>query len=300
MLFRKRCFPFLLAVFAAAHGQDRPMTFEVASVKISPPVDHTKPPNFGCTGGPGTTDPGLYVCHYATLQGLVIEAFGLASYQFSYVPSRDHTAYDIEAKVPSGATREELRGMLQSLLAERLKLAYHFEKKQAQVYALAIANNGAKLQVSPPESAEKPQPAASPVRDEYGFRNPPADFKGQVMSANSEVVRWMARGVTTAQMAKMLATRLQGPVTDSTGLGAKYDFTLYFSAASVGFSPGPALASPTPGDAPRRVGEEAAEGISLPSVFVVLQDKLGLTIERTQGFFDLFVVDHVEKVPAEN
>jgi uncharacterized protein (TIGR03435 family) len=110
---------------------------------------------------------------------LVIKVFDLAAYQFPYVPSGDHTTYDIEAKVPAGATQEQFRGMLQRLLAERFKLAYHFEKKPAQVYDLSIAKNGAKLRESPPQSAEQPQPAASPVRDEYGFRNQPADFMGQ-------------------------------------------------------------------------------------------------------------------------
>ena len=224
-----------------------------------------------------------------------MEAFNLAPYQFPYVPSGEHTTYDIAAKVPAGATREQFRGMLQRLLAERLKLAYHYEKKPAPVYDLAIAKNGAKLQESPPESAEKPQQAASAARDEYGIRNPPADFKGQEIQRNSEVARWVARGVTTAQMAKILANLLHGPVTDSTGLGGKYGFTLYFSAASVGLS-----ADAVPAGAARKVGDEAAEGVSLPSVFMVLQNQLGLTLQRKQGFFDLFVVDHVEKVPAEN
>jgi uncharacterized protein (TIGR03435 family) len=116
------------------------------------------------------------------------------------------------------------------------------------------------------------------------------------MERNLEVVRWMARRVTTAQMAKMLAIRLKGAITDSTGLGGKYDFTLYVSAASVGMSSGPEAA----GSAARAVGEEAAEGVSPASVFGVLQDKLGLTLTKKQGAFDLFVVDHVEKVPVEN
>ena len=88
MSLRKSCFPLLFAVCAAAYGQDQPATFEVASAKISPPVDHSKPPNFGCSGGPGAADPGLYMCHYATLQTLVIEAFDLAAYQFPYCSFR--------------------------------------------------------------------------------------------------------------------------------------------------------------------------------------------------------------------
>jgi uncharacterized protein (TIGR03435 family) len=300
MPLRKRYYPLLLTLYAAAHGQVQPITFEVASVKISPPFDRTKPPMNGCSGGPGTSDPGLYQCHYLTLQALVIEAFGLAPYQLPYVPSGDHTTYDIEAKVPAGTTREQLRGMLQNLLVERLKLAYHFEKKPAQAYDLAVAKNGPKLHESPPESAEKPQAADNPASDEYGFRIPPADFKGQLMLRNSEIVRWLARGVTVAQMARLLAGRLQGPVTDSTGLDGKYDFTLYCSAVSVGLSSGPDPAGPAPAGVAKKVGEESAEGVFVPSIFVVLREKLGLTLEKKQVLLDLFVVDHVERVPVEN
>jgi hypothetical protein len=59
MPLRKSCLPLLLAVCAAAYGQDQPTTFEVASVRISPPVDRSKPPNIGCSGGPATTDPAM-------------------------------------------------------------------------------------------------------------------------------------------------------------------------------------------------------------------------------------------------
>ena len=298
MRLRTSCFSLLLAVCSTASSQDHPAAFaafEVASVKVSPPIDRTKPPTFGCKGGPGTTDPGLYVCRYSTLQTLVIEAFDLASYQFPFVPSGDHTTYDIEAKVPAGATREQFRAMLQNLLAERLKLSYHFENKAAQVYELTVAKNGPRLHPSPTDSSEKPKPAASAARDEYGFRNVSADFQGQMIDRNRDVARWVARSVTTAQMAKMLAARLQGAVTDRTSLEGKYDFTLYFSATSAGSGVGP-----SPAGAGKKVGEEAAEGVNLPTVFAVMQDKLGLTLQKKQGSFDLFVVDHVEKAPLEN
>jgi uncharacterized protein (TIGR03435 family) len=222
---------------------------------------------------------------------LVVEAFDLAANQFPYVPSGDHTTYDIAAKVPAGCTRDQFRTMLQNLLAERLKLVYHFEKQPAEVYDLAIAKKGAKLHESP----EKPQSADSPSQDEYGFTNPPSDFKGQSMRRNADVTRWVARGATTAQMTRMLSNNLRVPVTDSTGLRGSYDFTLYYSPANAGLPAGG-----TPAGAAKKAGAEAAEGVMLPSLFVVLLDKLGLTLTKKQGFFDLFVVDHVDRVPVEN
>ena len=91
-------------------------------------------------------------------------------------------------------------------------------------------------------------------------------------------------------MAKTLASRLQRPVTDSTGLNGKYGFTLYCSSESVGLPP------PPPGVA-KVVGETDE---TLPSVFAMLQNTLGLKLEQRRGYFDLFVVDHVEKTPTKN
>jgi uncharacterized protein (TIGR03435 family) len=182
--------------------------------------------------------------------------------------------------------------MLQSLLAERFKLTYHFEKKASQVYDLSIAKGGPKLDDAKPQSPADTHAAAGTVRDEYGFRIPASDFVGSRMERSGEIARWVARGITTGQMAKTLASRLQHPVTDSTGLDGKYDFTLYCSAESVGLSPEPVSANHA-----KKFGETDE---TAPPIFAVLQDKLGLKLERRQGHFDLFVVDHVEKIPTEN
>ncbi len=71
-----------IAIFACCVARSQQVghspAFEVASVKPSPPMDRSAPPSLaGCRGGPGTADPGVYTCRYATIQGLVIEAFGL-------------------------------------------------------------------------------------------------------------------------------------------------------------------------------------------------------------------------------
>jgi uncharacterized protein (TIGR03435 family) len=153
-------------------------------------------------------------------------------------------------------------------------------------------SGGSKLKESSPVSQGQTQTpdTGSPKRDEYGFRPLPPDFTGQVIERSGQIARWTARGATTAEMAKTLASRLQRSVTDSTGLNGKYGFTLYCSSESVGLPP------PPPGVA-KGVGETDE---TLPSVFAMLQNTLGLKLEQRQGYFDLFVVDHVEKTPTEN
>jgi uncharacterized protein (TIGR03435 family) len=41
----------------------------------------------------------------------------------------DKDAYDVQAKLPPGTTAEAVRQMMRNLLAERFKLAFHYEKK---------------------------------------------------------------------------------------------------------------------------------------------------------------------------
>ena len=53
--------------------------------------------------------------------------------------------WDIVAKLPEGATQDQVPDMLLALLDDRFKLAYHRENKQRPVYALVVGKGGAKL-----------------------------------------------------------------------------------------------------------------------------------------------------------
>jgi len=52
---------------------------------------------------------------------MVLQAFGLKPYQLSSALT-DGAKFDVAAKIPPGATKGQVRTMLQSLLAERFKL----------------------------------------------------------------------------------------------------------------------------------------------------------------------------------
>jgi uncharacterized protein (TIGR03435 family) len=57
-----------------------------------------------------------------------------------------NTAYfNVEARVPEGAKREDLAMIVRHLLEERFKLAVHREQKEVQGYDLAVANGKARL-----------------------------------------------------------------------------------------------------------------------------------------------------------
>lgn len=84
------------------------------------------------------------------LRGLVMEAYNLRNFQVSMpsaVDEQQNTFYDIVANAREGtmSTHDELRRMLQTLLADRFQLKAHMEKRQMPVYALVIGKGGPKL-----------------------------------------------------------------------------------------------------------------------------------------------------------
>jgi uncharacterized protein (TIGR03435 family) len=81
-------------------------------------------------------------------------------------------------------------------------------------------------------------------------------------------------------------TGLMGrPVVDETSLTRTYDITLHYISESAGRNGGSAP------DAPPEAGR---------SIAAAVQSQLGLKLESKKALVDVFVVDHVEKVPIEN
>jgi uncharacterized protein (TIGR03435 family) len=82
-------------------------------------------------------------------------------------------------------------------------------------------------------------------------------------------------------LARFLAgpnVRLGRPVANKTGLDGVFDFNLDWT--------------PESGEQPKADAP--------PSIFVALQEQLGLKLEAQKGPVEILIVDHVEKVPLEN
>jgi hypothetical protein len=73
--------------------------------------------------------------------------------------------FDVSAKVPEGATKEQIATMLQNLLKERFKLSVHREQLQNAGYTLVVAKAGPRLKESsgPPGESERNQTVKGPV-----------------------------------------------------------------------------------------------------------------------------------------
>ena len=100
--------------------------------------------------------------------------------------------FDIVAKVPPGATKEQVRIMWQNLLAKRWDLSLHHGSKVFEVDELVSAKGGPKLKTtdldpSGPEAQPPDAPPASPPKlDKNGFPelNSPGLFMMQTMGPN--------------------------------------------------------------------------------------------------------------------
>jgi uncharacterized protein (TIGR03435 family) len=118
-----------------------PPAFEVASVKRNP---------VGL--GPGAAmreTPGGIEYTEVPLKDVICKAYSLQAVQVSGGPDwLNSETYDIAAKAPPRALNAERRLMLQTLLAERFKLAVHREQKELPVYVLVVGKNGSSLHES--------------------------------------------------------------------------------------------------------------------------------------------------------
>ena len=184
----------LLAV--AAFGQDtesaRP-AFEVASIKPADPKANGSSTNFRGT---------QMVMENLSLKDFIERAFFLKDYSLSGPPWLDSARFDIVAKFPIGAPRDQSELMLQTLLAERFKLEYHRESKVLQAFALVVDRKG--LKVAPAQDG-KPGGGWSMGR-------------GQIA----------ANHLTMSGVADLLARHLNVPVEDRTGVAGMFDFKLRF------------------------------------------------------------------------
>jgi uncharacterized protein (TIGR03435 family) len=239
------------------------------------------------------------------LPNLVTMAYGIAHYLLSGLTAADSERFEIVAKLPEGATKEQVKLMWQNLLTERFRLAVHRENKEISGYELVVAKGGLKVKESapPPPATDDAAPPAPPrpdgppkfQLDKDGFPDLPAG-RGPSMIMMNGKARWRASDETMEQLASMLGVQLSQPVKDATGMKGKYDFTLSWANESLAAARGGAMAGPE-GGAP---AANLAEPDNGPTLLQAIQSQLGVKLEPKKTQVEILVVDHVEKVPTEN
>jgi uncharacterized protein (TIGR03435 family) len=175
-----------------------PLAFEVASIKPDQlpgggVLISTNAPSFRISGTNVTM-------RLRTLSALVQAAYDVRAYQITGAPAwagDRGNYYSIQAKAPGAAapSGDQVRLMLQSLLADRFQLKLHRDSKEMAVYHLVIMKNGPKLKqiASDAPRAQLPQNT---------WRTP------------------------IAQLTRTLSRQLDRPLIDQTGLTGTFEYTM--------------------------------------------------------------------------
>lgn len=177
--------------------------FDVASVKLTA---HGRTPDGWSRSSIDLVSPGRLVAINASMEECIRWAYDVKAYQIIGPTwlNADEACYDIEAKAPPETKHEDMHRMLQTLLAERFKLALHREERMLPVYELVVSKNGPKgLQAA-------------------------AEGNNSTHSIGGHVT---AKGVSMAEWAHQLSRYTKMPVYNKTGIAGAFDFKLDYQGS---------------------------------------------------------------------
>ena len=316
----RKCLLLGAVVTFAALGQQP--AFEVASIRsaaqITPEMIQAGKLRVGMKIDAGRVDIG-----YVSLRDLVTLAYEVKPYQVTAPDWMATLRFDVLAKMPEGATKEQVPAMLRALLEERFKLVAHRENNEQPVYSLEVGRNGPKFKEAPaPETAPaKPEGKADMVigAGDQQIRinrtgGGPGGAQMTMSSAETGAVKMSVsptgqmhmemERLTMAGLAQQLTPMLDRPVVDHTGLKGAYTIALDLSlqdlmqvAQKAGVTP--IATVPIGGPVPAGAAGLTASDPSGGSIFMSVQ-QLGLKLEKQKAPMETIVVDSAEKNPSEN
>ena len=252
----------LVATLGLIHAQSPTgPEFEVASVRPANPnvdlVDNHLPTL--------NANQGRITFTNIQLRNLIMLAYGVGKGQITAPDSLAKSLtsrYDVVAKLPANATKEQVPLMLQRLLAERFKVTLHRDNKVMLLYALVVAGNALKL-----------KDLSNSASGESGCNRSFATTPGASLAAD-------CHRMTAADIALAVTALAPGyfdrPVVDGTGLKGLYDFKLEWIMRA-----------------------ESLKGNNGPTIFAAVE-QLGLKLEARKQPMDILVIDHAENTPTEN
>ncbi|HTW67191.1 MAG TPA: TIGR03435 family protein [Bryobacteraceae bacterium] len=240
---------------------DAKPSFEVATIK---PSDPSRPGQIVALRGVEV------ITTNTTVHDLINLAYWLHPKQVTGGPAwTESQKYDMTGKpdAPGQPNVDQMKLMIQKLLADRFQLKFHWEKRDLSVYAVTIAKSGTKIVKS---------------------QDDPKGYPGWNFGRAASGTALTFRNSPMSQVTAILQNFLDKPVVDQTGLSARYDFTVTFTldasqAVRLGGAPPPVANNP-----------DAA-----PDLFAAFQQQLGLKLESTKAPVDVMVIDKVER-PSEN
>jgi len=201
------------------------------------------------------------------LKRLIQQAYGIKDFQISGGPGWiGSDPFDISAKPEIATTNyEQIKLMLQSLLAERFRLVMRHDTREMPVYALVVDKNGPKF-----KEATESGPGMTIVR------------RGRLIAKSTDM----------PTLADDLSNFLGRVVVDHTALTGSYDVKLEWQPDENQVAMFQAMGVPEGFGAPPPDGHG-------PSLFAALPEQLGLKLESQKGPVEIFMIEGVER-PSEN
>ena len=244
----------LLSPVAFVVPQSPQLSFEVVSVR---PSQHEVGPDYN---NQITYSPTGLTGRNVTLKRLVAEAWQCQRNQVIGPSWLDRNEYDIAARSPDGATKDQVPIMLRSLLSDRFRLKAHQETRQMRGYKLTVAPGGPRIHpVQPGDTA---------------VAGGGLHFRGDMRQFADFLAVQISIPAPTSASVPVIADASPAPVLDKTGLDGTYDFSV---------------------DLRLEIG---TDGFSFWKR--VLEDQLGLRIESAETAVEFVVVDDAAKTPTSN
>jgi uncharacterized protein (TIGR03435 family) len=287
---------FVLAIILAfrifAQDQPKSMAFDLASIHESKPEAGNEKQESNVPLGPGNvyspTD-GQLNTHNMPLLQLIAFAYRMTSSEEQALREAApgwarEGRYDVQARTDKhDVTKDELRLMMRSLLADRFSLVVHYATKTASVYAMQFVKRdtpGPQLRphTSGACSTDFQGKTSSPAADGY-----PSVCGGLLLLPGSTDSHYRigARDIPIATIATSLSSwgDLGRPVVNDTGSTGNYDFVLDF--------------------VPPRVEAASKFDVEGPSFLEALRKQLGIKLEGQKLPMKGLVLDHIDHL-SEN
>jgi uncharacterized protein (TIGR03435 family) len=240
--------------------------------------------------------PGRVRAGHMTLGNLILAAYAIKNYQLqgpdwllAVTKGALPAMFDLEAKLPDGASVDQVPLMLQSLLADRFKLEIRKGSKDIDTYALVAQKSGARLQRRDPVTVGDSPASAVDRRAEKETTGNRTTVVG-----NARITFETGGGVhlstsTVSGIIDLLSVQLTAfPVVDKTGIAGSFDI-------NIDLPPGEPIA-PRAGT-PANPAEMDSRKLDLWSAPL---EKLGLRIELEKNPIETIIVERVEKIPTDN
>jgi uncharacterized protein (TIGR03435 family) len=181
--------------------------------------------------------------------------------------------FDIEARAAGSPSKDEMRRMMEKLLADRFALVVRRERRSARGLALRLAKKG---QLGP--ALRHTDPDACPA-----IPSPDVIPCGRIGPSTASApgrLRFSGRSITLARLATFLtnpATGIDGPVFDQTALSGPFDLDLEWTAEA---------------DATSDLTRVGAGDVTFSQA---LRDQLGLTLVGASGSVEVLQIVRINR-----